>query len=152
MLTSGDERQIVNLLHRYAELVDDANFDGLSELFAEAQVFMAGPDQPAVPGPMVGKVMKRFVKLHDGRPLTRHVISNTILESEADDSARTRSVFTVLQGVADVLPLQVVASGRYHDVFGRGSDGSWHFTRRTILLDHHGNVSEHLHPMGGEGQ
>jgi 3-phenylpropionate/cinnamic acid dioxygenase small subunit len=150
MLTSGDERQIVNLLHRYAELVDDADFDGLSDLFAEAEVFMAGPDQSAVPGSMVGKVMKRFVKLHDGRPLTRHVVTNTILESDSDSIVRTRSVFTVVQGVIGVLPLQVVASGRYHDVFERGGDGSWHFIRRTILLDHHGDVSQHLWPMEGE--
>lgn len=146
MLTSGDERQIVNLLHRYAELVDDADFDGISELFRDAQVFMAGPDQPAVPGAMVGTVMKRFVKLHDGSPRTRHVITNTILESESDSQVRARSVFTVLQGVGEAFPLQVVASGRYHDVFTLGSDHIWHFGQRTILLDHHGDVSEHLHP------
>ena len=146
MLTSGDERQIVNLLHRYAELVDDADFDGISDLFRDAQVFMAGPDQPAVPGTMVGTVMKRFVKLHEGSPRTRHVITNTILEPKSDSRATARSVFTVLQGVGESFPLQVVASGRYHDEFARGSDHIWRFGRRTILLDHHGDVSEHLLP------
>ena len=150
MLTSGDERQIVNLLHRYAELVDSADFAGISELFADAQVFMAGPDQPAVPGSMVGAVMKRFVKLHDGSPSTRHVITNTVLEADSDTRARARSVFTVLQGVAGVLPLQVVASGRYHDAFARAVDGRWSFVERTMLVDHHGDVSQHLHPLGGE--
>jgi 3-phenylpropionate/cinnamic acid dioxygenase small subunit len=150
MLTSGDERQIVNLLHRYAELVDAADFDGISELFANAPVFMAGPEQPAVPGSMVGAVMKRFVKLHDGSPLTRHVITNTVLEADTDSRVRTRSVFTVLQGVSGVLPLQVVASGRYHDVFGRDAEGRWSFLERTMLVDHHGDVSQHLHSLGGE--
>ena len=150
MLTSSDERQIVNLLHRYAELVDAADFDGISELFANAQVFMAGPEQPAVPGSMVGAVMKRFVKLHDGSPSTRHVISNTILDADSDSLVRTRSVFTVLQGVAGEFPLQVVASGRYHDVFERSTDGRWRFGQRTMLVDHHGDVSQHLHPLGGD--
>ena len=149
MLTSSDERQIVNLLHRYAELVDEADFDGLSELFANAHVFMAGPEQPAVPGSLVGAVMKRFVKLHEGSPSTRHVITNTVLEADTDSQARTRSVFTVLQGVAGVFPLQVVASGRYHDVFERDADGRWSFRQRTMLVDHHGDVSQHLYPISG---
>ncbi len=150
MLTSSDERQIVNLLHRYAELVDAADFDGISELFASARVFMAGPEQPAVPGSKVGDVMKRFVKLHDGSPATRHVITNTILEADSDSQVRTRSVFTVLQGVTGLFPLQVVASGRYHDVFECDADGRWRFHERTMLVDHHGDVSEHLHSPTGE--
>lgn len=143
MLSSGDERQILNLLHRYAELVDAGDFDGVSRLFASARVHMAGPDRPSLPGEMLGATMKRVVLLYDGVPRTRHVVTNTIVEPDGDDGATTRSVFTVTQEVAPSFPLQVVASGRYHDRFVR-TDGTWAFTERTILFDHRGDTSMHL--------
>lgn len=142
MFTSTDEREIVNLLFRYAELVDAGDFDGVSALFADAEVFMGGPDRPAVPGPMVGEVMKKFVLLHDGVPLTKHVVTNTILEADGDSHVAARSYFTVTQCVPGRLPMQIVASGRYHDRFVRSD--RWRFARRTILVDHHGDTSYHL--------
>jgi len=143
-LDANDERAIRNLLHIYAERVDSGDFDGVSALFAEAQVFMAGPDRPAVPGPMVGRVMARFVMLHDGSPRTKHLVDNTVIEPVTIDEVRTRSVFTVMQAVPGLLPLQAVASGRYHDRFVRGDDGAWRFAERTMLVDAHGDVSQHL--------
>ena len=144
MLTYGDERAVLNLLCVYVELVDSGNFDGLSVLFAGVPVFMAGPDQPAVPGEMVGEVMHRFVKTYDGIPRTKHLVTNTILESDAPGQARTRSQFTVLQNVPGVLPLQVVASGRYHDEFSQDSSGTWGFAQRIMLVDAYGDASAHL--------
>ena len=42
MLTSADERAILNLLFSYAERVDAGDFDGVSTLFERAQVFKIG--------------------------------------------------------------------------------------------------------------
>lgn len=150
MLSSEDERHIHNLLFRYAELVDSGDFDGVSRLFAGATVHMAGPDRPAVPGDVVGKIMKRIVVLYDGVPRTRHVVTNTIVESNDDGSVTTRSVFTVTQAVPPSFPLQIVASGRYHDLFVE-SDGVWSFAARTIHLDHQGDTSAHLRSDTGGG-
>ena len=148
MLTSTDEREILNLLFRYAELVDAGDFDGVSALFDGAEVFMGGPDRPAVPGTMVGQVMKKFVVSYDGSPHTKHVVTNTIFEAESTDRASTRSYFTVTQCVPGRFPLQLVASGRYHDRFERTD--RWRFVRRTILVDHHGDTSHHLHAATGD--
>ena len=147
MLTSADERAILNLLFSYAERVDAGDFDGVSALFERAQVFMAGPDHPAVPGSMVGAVMAKFVRTYDGSPLTKHLVTNSIIESTSPDEATTRSQFTVLQAVPDVLPLQLVASGRYHDRFVRDDGSRWRFAERVMLVDAHGDVSAHL--VGG---
>lgn len=143
-LGADDERAIRNLLYSYAERVDAGDFDGVSALFADAEVFMAGPDRPAVPGSMVGRVMARFVLLHEGSPRTKHLVDNTLIEPVSVDEVRTRSVFTVMQAVPGLLPLQAVASGRYHDRFVRGADGAWRFAERTMLVDAHGDVSQHL--------
>lgn len=149
MLTSGAERSILNLLFTYAERVDAGDFDGVSRLFDGAQVFMAGPDQPAVPGSMVGAVMARFVKVYDGIPRTKHLVTNSIIEADGPSSVVARSQFTVLQEVSGVLPLQVVASGRYHDRFTTDDGTTWRFVERVMLVDAHGNVSAHLNQGTG---
>ena len=43
----------------------------------------------------------------------------------------------------DELPLQPIVSGRYRDTFVR-SGHDWHFDRRHIIVDHVGDVREHL--------
>jgi 3-phenylpropionate/cinnamic acid dioxygenase small subunit len=149
MLTSGAERSILNLLFTYAERVDAGDFDGVSRLFDGAQVFMAGPDQPAVPGSMVGVVMARFVKVYDGIPRTKHLVTNSIIDADGPSSVVARSQFTVLQDVPGVLPLQVVASGRYHDRFATDDGTTWRFVERVMLVDAHGNVSAHLNQGTG---
>lgn len=149
MLTSGAERSILNLLFTYAERVDAGDFDGVSRLFDGAQVFMAGPEQPAVPGSMVGAVMARFVKVYDGIPRTKHLVTNSIIEADGPSSVVARSQFTVLQDVPGVLPLQVVASGRYHDRFVTDDGVTWRFVERVMLVDAHGNVSAHLNQGTG---
>jgi len=144
MLTSGAERSILNLLYTYAERVDAGDFAGVSRLFAGARVFMAGPDRPAVSGAMVGEVMSKFVKTYDGVPRTKHLVTNSIIESDGERGAVSRSQFTVLQEVPGVLPLQVVASGRYHDRFTSDDGIVWRFAERVMHVDAHGDVSAHL--------
>ncbi len=41
------------------------------------------------------------------------------------------------------LPLQPIVSGRYRDRFHRSNRG-WRFTERHIVVDHVGDVREHL--------
>jgi 3-phenylpropionate/cinnamic acid dioxygenase small subunit len=149
MSTSGDEQEILGLLFRYAELVDAGDFDGVSALFGGAEVFMAGPDLPAVPGSAVGKVMQKFVVLYDGVPHTKHLVTNTIFDVEDSTHVSTRSYFTVTQCVPGRFPLQMVASGRYHDRFEKTD--RWRFVQRTMLVDHHGDTSHHLRAHTGGG-
>jgi 3-phenylpropionate/cinnamic acid dioxygenase small subunit len=137
------ETSIANLLHRYAELVDGGDFAGVSALFQRARVHMSGPLDESVPGETVGSIMGRFVRLYDGVPRTRHVITNTIIEMANDElSATTRSYFTVLQIVAAP---QIIVVGRYHDRFSRDTaTAEWSFTERIIMVDAVGDVTGHL--------
>ncbi|MDA2957557.1 MAG: nuclear transport factor 2 family protein [Ilumatobacteraceae bacterium] len=143
MLTSGDEREIVNLLFAYAEAVDGGRFDDVSALFESAEVFMGGPERPSMPGSHVGSMMEKMVMLYDGVPNTKHVVTNTIIEADDHEHASTRSYFTVSQCVPGEFPLQVVASGRYHDRFLR-TDAGWRFAERIVHFDHRGDTSFHL--------
>ncbi len=140
---SSAERQILNLIHRYAECVDDADFDGVSALFEHGEFHMQGA--PGRRGDGVGSIMRRRVATHEGSPCTKHVTTNTIIEIDGDTAA-CRSYFTVLQATP-TMPLQVIITGRYHDRFGC-IDGVWHFTDRAVIIEQVGDMSQHVAELG----
>jgi 3-phenylpropionate/cinnamic acid dioxygenase small subunit len=135
---------IQNLVHRYAELIDLGDFDGLGALLDGAAVGSADS-----PGSLTGHeaVVTLFTsttrRYPDGTPRTKHVTTNLIVE--VDDDARTgtcRSYFTVLQQV-EGLALQPIIAGRYHDRFVC-EDGRWRFAERRFSIDLVGDLSHHL--------
>ncbi|MCW2655202.1 MAG: dioxygenase [Mycobacterium sp.] len=82
------------------------------------------------------------IRYPDGTPRTRHLVTNPIMDIDAD-CATCRSYYTVLQQT-DEFPLQVVVSGRYHDRFERVG-GVWRFSYRDYtLIDFVGDTSHHL--------
>ena len=96
----------------------------------------------ASPGSAAVRRVYDAVILYDGRPCTRHVVTNLVIEPCDADRAETRSYFTVFQALPD-FPLQPIIAGRYHDEF-RKIDGVWCFTRRHMITDLVGDLSEHL--------
>ena len=138
-----DAREIVNLLHRYCELQDAADFVGVSELFRHATYRVHnGPSHRGYDE--VYALKTRHDKTHpDGTLRTKHVTTNTIIDLDDDASgAATRSYFVVLQATA-ALPLQAVIAGRYFDRFAK-VDGVWRFTDRLIHGDLVGDLTQHL--------
>lgn len=138
----SDEQAIAALIHAYAERLDDGDLDGVAALFAEATW-----RTPARAEPLYGTAAIRRaydgVLLYDGRPATKHVITNVTVSVDAGAAtARARSYFTVMQARPD-LPLQPIICGRYHDAFARGA-GGWRFADRLILPDLIGDLSRHL--------
>lgn len=140
---------ITNLLYRYAELMDAGELEQVAELFAHARVTLGGGVVVEGAAPMLEQ-WRAFVRIYPcGTPRTRHVVTNPIVEiDEAASTATCRSVYTVFQQTLD-LPLQAIASGRYHDSFER-VDGAWRFaTRDYSMLDFTGDMSQHmLLPVG----
>ena len=141
----SDRSEILNLIYRYAELIDAGDFDGLGELLARAS--FGGPRTPRVSGAhniaaLFAMTTKRFA---DGTPRTRHLVLNPIVEVDPNnpDTATARSTFCVVQAT-DRLPLQPVVVGRYYDTFARDPDGGWYFTARIADVEMSGDVSEHL--------
>lgn len=136
--------EIARLLYVYAERVDAGDFDGVSDLFADATYRTEGAEA-VLSGDEVGATMARTVKLYDGRPRTKHVVTNVIVEPDDGDpdTARARSSFTVIQDPPGQAPA-IVVTGRYHDRFTRTA-GAWHFADRLITIDQVGDLSSHLH-------
>lgn len=141
---SNSETLIANLLYRYAELLDGGNLEGVAELFRNAQIKLQSGDERVGADELL-RIFRQQVKIHPcGTPRTKHLVTNPIIEvDEASGRATARSYYTVLQST-DSLPLQPIASGRYHDAFER-VDGVWRFSFRDYtLLDMAGNLSCHL--------
>jgi hypothetical protein len=82
-------------------------------------------------------------KYEDGTPLTKHVITNPIVEVSDDGRTGTcRSYYTVLQKAGDA-PLRPIITGHYRDEFEK-VDGEWRFSRRHMGIDQIGDLSLHL--------
>ena len=133
-----------NLIARYAELIDEGDFDGVADLLGEAAVgqgdspsLLTGRDALAA---LFTSTTRRYP---DGTPRTKHVTTNLILDiDEEAGTAAARSYWTVFQAV-EGLPLQPILAGRYHDRFERDGQ-AWHFSERRYLIDLVGDVSRHM--------
>ena len=135
---------ITTLLYRYAELMDTADFDGVRDLFFDAVLTNEGVAEEIVGGEAIARLYRRTNRVHDDGTLrTRHLTTNVMIDiDEGANTASARSAFVVLQETPE-LPLQPIATGRYRDRFRR-TDGEWRFAQRHIVVDHVGDVSEHL--------
>jgi hypothetical protein len=140
-------REIENLLYTYAERIDRGDLEGLADLFAHGCILPSpsGSRATAIEGRDGVLAMYRAVtRLYpDGTPRTRHVTTNAIIEvDDPGGTASARSSYTVLQQT-DLLTLQPIICGRYHDAFVRDA-GGWRFADRLILSDLIGDLSRHL--------
>ena len=139
---ASDEQAITALIHAYAERLDEGDLDGVAALFADATWRTPARTEPLRGAAAVRRAYDGVI-LYEGRPCTKHVLTNvTVLIAAGGRTAEARSYFTVLQARPE-LPLQPIICGRYHDAFARGADG-WHFTDRLILPDLIGDLSRHL--------
>ena len=134
---------IVNELNRYAELIDAGRFTELGELMEHCAFHYGTQRSPGPTGAaaIAGSYRSAVITYHDGTPRTRHITTNPIIELDGD-TARVRSVYTVLQQAPDSA-MQAIISGRYHDTLKR-IDGRWRFTERCFLVDLVGDLSRHL--------
>ena len=142
--TADDWHAVETLIMTYAERVDLGDFAGVADLFTHATYRAAAGDQvtsqegsAAVLATFEGMV-RRYP---DGTPRTKHVTTNLMVEVDGD-VATSRCYFTVFQQT-DVLALQPIIAGRYHDRFER-VDGTWRFADRLIYSDLIGDLSQHL--------
>ena len=142
VLSDGDH--IRNLLGRYCDLIDGADFDGVGELFADGCLADEHGTVLAQGAEQVAAFCASTVRLHDGLPRTKHLVLNTTLEvaREVAGSITARSSYLVLQSLEGV-PLQPIITGRYVDRFER-TGGGWRFVERRFVVDLVGDLSRHL--------
>lgn len=136
--------ELTNLLYRYAEFMDGGDLEGAAALFRHARIKVSGEGHYADANGLL-LIWKQHIKIYPcGTPRTRHVITNPIIEiDQVAGRATVRSCYTVLQAT-DQRPLQLIATGRYHDEF-ECVDQAWRFCFRDYsLLDLTGDMSAHL--------
>lgn len=141
---------IPNLLYRYAEAFDDGDLEGAARLFDRGWLLTGGKRVEGAAA--IVAMWRSWVHLYDGKPRTRHLTTNPIIDVAADGrSATCRSQWTVLQAT-EGYALQIVASGRYHDRFAL-TDGEWHFTERAYgQVDLMGDASAHMRRALASGE
>jgi 3-phenylpropionate/cinnamic acid dioxygenase small subunit len=148
---SSSALAIANLLYRYTEAMDSGNLEGAAELFRHARIKVRDRAEPLNAAGLLA-LWREHVKLYPcGTPRTKHVVTNPIIEiDENGGKAAVRSYYTVYQA-AEGFPLQLIASGRYHDEFERVG-GVWRFSYRDYsMLDLMGDMSFHLNvPVTGQ--
>jgi hypothetical protein len=147
----SDHVEIANLIYTYAERIDLGDFAGVGALFERAVITTEPGQGEETRGSEAATRMytewtRRYAdpRSPTGHTLhTKHVTTNVQIHLDPSGvTARTRSYFCVLMQTP-TLPLQPIVAGRYHDEFEK-QDGRWWFTRRHILTDLVGNLSEHL--------
>ena len=132
---------IRNLLGTYCEVMDAGDWVALGALFTTGQLQDDKGRAIAHGAAAVTELWTSMVRLYDGSPRTRHLVTGPVIEVTGE-TATCRSSFAVLQQVGDG-PLRPVAAGRYRDAFAC-IDGRWHFVSRQFLLDQEGDMSQHM--------
>ena len=141
---------IPNLLHTYAELIDAGDFAGAAQLFRHGHVVSEGQtfsDEAAITG-----MWRSWMRLYDGKPLTRHLITNPIITLASNGRTATcRSQYTVLQNTGTGA-LQPIITGRHHDRFERRGLEWWFVERIYAEIDLIGDLDGHLvRPLAERG-
>lgn len=142
----SDATEITNLLYRYAELIDQGEFDRLSELFRHARIKGRDGDRITTldAADLLDLWKTSIVLFENGLPRTKHVVTNPIIEFESSGRGATaRSYYTVFFQANGKEPIRPIIAGRYHDRFEK-VEGAWRFTERDYtLVDLVGDLSGH---------
>ncbi len=141
MQNSSDS--IRNLLAEYTHRFDRGELEAAAKLFVHADILM-GASGVITHEELLKNWRENIIIYPDGTPKTKHASSSLIINvDEPAGLAEAQSYYVVYQQTPS-LPLQVIASGCYHDKFSR-LDGGWAFTERDYgKLDLLGDLTHHL--------
>lgn len=140
--TTADRDAIVALMCEYCNSIDRGDLSGCAELFAAGAWGIEGD---LAHGSAAVKAVLDNVTLYDGKPCTRHLISNVQICVDGASASAT-SCITVMQGLPGKFPLQPIFIGSYYDRFQK--DGNeWTFLERKIVPDLVGDLSFHRSDM-----
>jgi SnoaL-like domain len=138
------EQRILALMAEYCDSIDRGDLDGCAALFRGGRWGIAGQ---LAEGETAVRALLANVTLYDGIPLTRHLMSNVLIDVAADGNhASARSCIMVMQRVPPDFALQPIFIGSYHDVFVRENE-QWRFRERVIVPDLIGDLSRHRSDM-----
>ncbi len=144
MADTGDLASITELMIQYCDLIDCGDLAGCAALFEKGAWGIVGT---LAQGAEEVSAQLDNVTLYDGRPNTRHLMSNVAIN--VDPSGQTavgKSCITVMQHVPDDFAMQAIFIGSYNDAFAKDGD-AWHFVERAITPDLIGDMSRHRADM-----
>ena len=134
---------IRDLMMRYARHSDRSEYDAVGAMFEHGP--FVSTRGLALSGAALAASRKRYIREHNGRPGTRQLTINVMIDVDEDAaSASARSYYLLLQATP-TLALQLIGAGRYYDRFERVA-GAWRFRSSTIHLDHEGEIDQHVPP------
>ena len=144
---SDSYHEILRLLNDYCYRIDAGDLDGFADLFKHGTWSVLDGSGAGDYGSDAVRHTLQKVILYDGKPNTKHVMTNVQIEiDESEKVASAQCYITLLQSVPPDFPLQVIFSGHYHDRFER-VDGHWRFKLREISPDLIGDLSRHRADM-----
>jgi len=141
--SATDLASITALIHAYARPLDTGDLDGVAALF-EHSTWRSALTESVLQGKDQVRAVYDGVRLYDGIPRTKHLITNLSIDVEtAADRATAECYFTVLQGIVPGEPIEIILSGQYVDRFERAG-GRWRFSDRLIAVDLAGDLTRHF--------
>ena len=144
---SSAREAIEHLMNAYCFTIDAGDIQAFSRLFANGSWGVVGDPAGFLHGSQeVARVLENVI-LYDGKPLTRHLLTNVDIHVEPGaDTATAESYITVMQAVPPDFPLQTIFVGRYSDRF-QCQAGEWSFAAREIHAELMGDLSWHRSDM-----
>lgn len=139
--------EVVRLIFAYADALDAGDFDAVGQLFERGELWGSAGSRATLRGSAAvsSYLSSRVITDGAGSPRTKHLTSNIVVDFDrAQEVAWARSYFAVLQPNPTEGRVEVIAAGRYEDVFAR-DDTEWRFERRIIHREMSGDLSRHLH-------
>ena len=144
MAEREDLAAVTELMTQYCDLIDSGDLGGCAALFEKGAWGIVGA---LAQGAAEVSAQLDNVTLYDGKPNTRHLMSNVAINIESSGQAATaKSCITVMQHVPDDFAMQAIFIGTYHDTFAKDGD-AWYFVERVITPDLIGDMSRHRADM-----
>ncbi len=138
MLSEADRLEIHNLLIRAFWLVDHGRAAEVADCFVGDGQWTFGPGTPK-PGTIAGDEIRAFLKVRQAQAhiVTRHALSNILIEEVAPGEANVFSLLTLFRSENEGRSAVPSALADIQDVVKRGPDG-WKLAQRTVLPIFHG--------------
>ena len=138
MADTEDLASVTELMIQYCDLIDSGDLAGCAALFEKGAWGIVGT---LAQGAEEVSAQLDNVTLYDGRPNTRHLMSNVAINiDQSGQTATAKSCITVMQRVPDDFAMQAIFIGTYNDTFAKDGD-AWHFVERAITPDLIGDMS-----------
>jgi hypothetical protein len=144
---SGEREEILRLMNAYCYRIDAGDKLGFARLFEHGTFELRGDPSGGLTGTQALLDMLENVILYDGKPHTKHVMSNESIELDPDGRTATAQCYiAVYQALPPDFPLQPIFMGHYFDRFEKVGS-AWRFSRREISPDLIGDLSRHRADM-----